>query len=128
MFPELERNIPRHPNWEGSFFERLTEYGEWNTDAFWVLHLELLKIAKERGPELNIDRDLAYMLLYIQQRVLNLVAAHFAKNDVFHINNLSGEELYKYKERFDMAIIGAVTGETLPEESFDKINPLVKNA
>lgn len=125
---ELERNIPRNPNWEGSFYERLTEYGEWNTDAFWLLHLDLLQVAESANTDEPIDRKLSYMLLYIQQRVNNLTTAHFSKNDVFEISNIKEEKLYEFKERFDMAILGAVTGELLPESSFDLVNPLVKNA
>ena len=124
---ELERNIPGHSNWEGSFFERLTEYGEWDQEAFWYLHKELVELA-QRADEHSVDRELAYMLLYLQQRVLNLVAAHFAKNDVFNITNLKGEQLYEFKERFDMAILGVITGEVLPESSFDLVNPLLNNA
>jgi Immunity protein 41 len=125
MTQELERNMPNHENWEGSFHERLTEYGEWNADAFWLLHIDLLNIAKNAKPETLVERDLAYMLLYIQQRVLKLITAHFVKKDVFKIKNIPVAQLYEYKERFEMAIIGAVTGVVLPESSFDLVNPLV---
>jgi hypothetical protein len=123
---ELQRNLPNHENWEGSFYERLIEYGEWNADAFWLLHLDLLNIAKNTDPESLVERDIAYMLLYIQQRVLKLITAHFAKNDGFKIKNITLAQLYEYKERFEMAIIGAVTGVVLPESSFDLVNPLVE--
>lgn len=123
---ELERNIPGHSNWEGSFFERLSEYGEWDREAFWRLHIDLVELAK-LADENPIDRNLAYMLIYLQQRVLSLVAAHFAKNDIFSITNLKGEQLYEFKERFDMAITGVITGEVLPESSFDLVNPLLIN-
>jgi hypothetical protein len=126
MTQELERNMPNHENWEGSFHERLTEYGEWNANAFWLLHIDLLNIAKNTEPKSPVERDIAYMLLYIQQRVLKLIAAHFAKNDVFKIKNIAVAQLYEYKERFEMAIIGAVTGEVLPESSFDLVNPLLE--
>ena len=124
---ELERNMPGHSNWEGSFFERLTEYGEWNRKSFWALHRELLELASLANDK-PVERNLAYMLLYLQQRVLSLVAAHFATNDVFNISNLEGEQLYEFRERFDMAILGVITGEVLSESSFDLMNPLLKNA
>ena len=127
MFPELERNMPGHPHWEGSFFERLTEYGEWNACEFWKLHLELLSIAKNSNYELLVERKLSHMLLYIQQRILNLISANFNKNDIFKISNISTEQLYEYRERFEMAIISAITCEVLPESSFDLVNPLVQN-
>jgi len=126
MHSELQRNIPNNPNWEGSFYERLTEYGEWDSKSFWVLHLELLKIAKQQQSDLTVEKNLVYMLLYLQQRVLNLISSHFTKNDVFEISNINTEQLYEYKERFEMAILGAISGEVLPETSFDLVNPLVK--
>ena len=127
MYSELERNIPGNSNWEGSFYERLTEYGEWDSSSFWVLHLELLNIAKHQNQNSPVERELVYMLLILQQKVMNLISAHFSKNDVFEINNINNELLYEFKERFEMAILGAISGEVLPESSFDLINPLVKN-
>ncbi|TMN68458.1 hypothetical protein CWB85_18465 [Pseudoalteromonas sp. S1727] len=128
MHSELVRNIPGNSNWEGSFYERLTEYGEWDSKSFWVLHLDLLNIAKQQVTNQPVERELAYMLLLLQQKVLTLISAHFAKNDVFKIVNINTEQLYEYQERFKMAILGAISGEVLPESSFDLANPLVKNA
>ena len=128
MQSELERNIPNHPNWEGSFYEKLTECGEWNIDSFWLLHIELLNIAKKQKLDLPVERELSYMLLLIQQGLLGLIAAHFTKNDVFEISNIDNELLYEFKERFELAILGAITGEVLPETSFDLANPLLNNS
>ena len=125
MPSELKRNIPGNPDWEGSFYERLTEYGEWDSTSFWILHLELLNIARQQDVNLPAERDLAYMLLFLQQRVLSLISAHFKKNDVFQICDINTEQLYAFKERFEMAILGAVSGEVLPETSFELVNPLV---
>ena len=128
MPSELERNIPNHRDWEGSFYETLTEYGEWNADAFWKLHLELISIAQGVNAESPVNRELSYMLLYLQQRVLNLISAHFNENDCFKIKNLNNENLFEFKERFEIAILGAITGEILSESSFDLVNPLLENA
>ncbi|MUH72016.1 Imm41 family immunity protein [Psychrosphaera haliotis] len=128
MHSELFRNIPGNLNWEGSFYERLTEYGEWDSKSFWVLHLDLLNIAKQQISNKPVERELAYMLLQLQQKVLNLISANFAKDDVFNISNITTEQLYEFQERFEMAILGAISGEVLPESSFDLVNPLVKNA
>ena len=124
---ELERNIPNYPSWEGSFYERLTEYCEWKSDLFWVLHCDLLNAALLAKDE-PIDRNLVHMLLYLQERVLTLIAAHFNKNGVFEISNLTDKQLHEYTERFNMAILGVITAEVLPEASFNLVNPLVKNA
>ena len=128
MHSELLRNIPGNSNWEGSFYERLTEYGEWDSKSFWALHLDLLNIAKQQITNQPVDRELAYMLLLLQQKVFTLTSAHFTKIDVFEISNINSEQLYEFQERFNMAILGAITGEVLPESSFDLVNPLVKNA
>jgi hypothetical protein len=127
MHFELLRNIPGNPNWEGSFYERLTECGEWDSKSFWLLHLDLLNIAKQQISSQPVDRELAYTLLLLQQKVLTLISAHFAKNDVFQIDNINTEQLYEFKERFQIAVLGAISGEVLPESSFDLVNPLVKN-
>jgi len=127
MHTELERNIPGNSNWEGSFYERLTEYGEWDLKSFWVLHLELLNLAKIQNANLPVERGLAYMLLYLQQSVLTLITAHFTENDAFEISHINTDQLYEFKERFEMAILGAISGEVLPETSFGLVNPLVKN-
>ncbi len=128
MHSELERNIPGNSSWEGSFYERLTEYGEWNINAFWKLHYDLVNIAKNQDTDLLLDRNLAYRLLYLQQRVLTLISSHFSKDIEWEISNINSDEIYEFKERFEMAILGAVSGEVLPEDSFDLVNPLVKNA
>ena len=73
MYLELKRNLPSSNNWEGSFYERLTEYGEWNGEAFWVLHLELIYIAKNINSSKNINLDLVITLVTLQQKILNLV-------------------------------------------------------
>ena len=128
MYSELERNLPGHPDWEGSFYEKLTEYGEWDVNAFWKLHLDFLEIAKSVNGSNTISRDLARKLLLLQQKVLNLVSSHFNDNDVYEIANIETDLLYEFIERFEMAILGAVSGEVHPESSFGLVNPLVKNA
>jgi hypothetical protein len=128
MYPELKRNMPGNPQWEASFFERLTEFGEWNAESFWILHLELLSIAKAADTKAPVNRDLVYMLLYLQQRVLSLISAHFNENDIFEIANIEPDLLFQFEERFEIAVLSAISGKWLPESSFDLINPLVKNA
>ena len=127
MYPELARNMPGNANWEGSFYERLTEYGEWNEEAFWKLHREFIEVAKSVNDESYVNKQLVHMLMFIQQRVLNLIAAHFNVNDSFQISNLSVDLVHEFKERFEMAVIGVVTGEVFSESSFDLKNPLLMN-
>lgn len=126
-YPELARNMPGNVKWEGSFYERLTEYGEWNEEAFWKLHREFIEVAKSVNDEPYLNKQLVHMLMFIQQRVLNLIAAHFNVNDSFQISNLSVDLVHEFKERFEMAVIGVVTGEVFSESSFDLKNPLLMN-
>ena len=125
MYLELKRNLPTSNNWEGSFYERLTEYGEWNHEAFWVLHFELISIAKSINRSKSIDRELSIALVTLQQKVLNLVVAHFNKKDTFKILNLKRELLLNFIERFEIAILGVLSGVIPPESSFDLVNPLL---
>jgi len=125
MHMELKRNLPTNNNWESSFYERLSEYGEWNYKAFWILHLELINIAKNINDSEIIERELATILITLQQKILNLIVAHFNKKDIFKISNLKEEELFDFIERFEMAILGALSGVVIPESSFDLVNPLI---
>lgn len=127
MYPELARNMPGNAGWEGSFYERLTEYGEWNEEAFWKLHQELTEIAKSVNGEPYVSRRLMHMLVFVQERVLNLISAHFNVDDVFKISNISVDSICQFRERFQMAIIGVATGEVLPESFFDLANPLLED-
>ena len=122
---ELQRNIPGHPNWEGSFYEILTEYAEWNHDAFWRLHLELTEIAQAVDQNQPVDRALALNLLTLQEKVMHLQVCHHDPKDSYVIQNISRDQLRDFMERFDYAIRGALSGEVLPETKFELINPLI---
>jgi hypothetical protein len=128
MFECIYENLPGHPKWEGTFYERLVEYGEWNISAFWQLHLALIQAAKVE-PQLGlIDRTLASSIFRIYSRVSGLIACHFDQNDSFNITNLSYDEIHEYKERLELAVAGFFSGEVIPESSFDLKNPMIKDA
>ena len=122
---EIERYSANHPDWEGSFSERLNEYCEWNAQEFWKLHKELIDLAIWLRSYDSVDKKLIGKVLGIQKSVWSMIAAHFNKYDVVTINGVTDDELHEYIERFDMAILGVATGEVLPEESFELINPLI---
>jgi len=110
MCSELKRNMPGQAMWEGSFYEALIENAIWNTEAFDQLHTELLDIAKAVKPNEPVNRELATMILFLQQRVSMLVAAHYNIDDVYKISNLSNDDLLDFKEQFDIAIASSITG------------------
>ncbi|WP_392343898.1 hypothetical protein [Pseudoalteromonas prydzensis] len=122
---EIERYSASHPDWEGSFSERLYEYREWNIPEFWKLHKELVELAVWLRGKDEINKQLVGRILGIQKSVRAVVAAHYNKNDVVTISGLTDEQLHEFIERFDMAIMGVASGEVLPESSFDLVNPLL---
>ena len=93
--------------------------------AFWLLHLDLIHISKNINNIQTVDRQLALKLLTLQQKILNLVSAHFNEKDIFNITNLNDDMLYDFIERFEMAILGAVNGVVLDESNFDLVNPYI---
>ena len=125
-FKTIYRNLPGHLEWEGSFYEILVEYGIWNEDEFWKLHHDLTMVAMENKGE-KMDRILAAAIVKICLRVVNSIAAHYNDNDVFTIENLDDMQLIDFKERFEMAVMGAFSGEVLDESHFDLKNPLLIN-
>ena len=128
MNSELNRNLPGNPNWVGSFYEKLTEYGEWDIDEFWKLHSEIIEISVNSKSQDKIDRALAANLVTLLIKVLNLIEAHFNIKDVFRIENLDDDSIFNYKERFVSAVNSVFSGEVLPESSFTLTNPLIYSA
>ena len=124
-FYEIERCVAGHPDWVGSFSERLYEDCEWNIDEFWKLHRELVKLALFLRDKNKINKDLVEKLLDIQSTVWNSIASHFNDNDVVRITGITDAELHQFLERFKMAIAGVTSGQVLPEEKFDLVNPLM---
>lgn len=125
MHFELEKNLPSHPNWSDSFYGKLAEEGEWDVEAFWRLHLDLLNIAKGVQNEKFIARDLVCALVYIQNGVLDAIAYNSSKRDIFNIRNIDENSIMQFKERFSNAMISICTGDIPPEASFDLVNPLL---
>ena len=126
MTSVLEQNMPGSLNWEGSFYEQLSEYGIWNADEFWKLHFELVEMANKVKRLEKIDRELAVLLVSFSVKVFNLFVAHFNKNDVFKIQNIDADAIFNFKERFELAVEGALSGEVLPESYFNLKNPLIE--
>ncbi|MFZ6768854.1 hypothetical protein ACO0LM_17490 [Undibacterium sp. Di26W] len=125
MFENISRNLPGNANWAGSFYEQLSEYGIWDKDAFWLLNKDLVLAANKLKNLNSVDKEFASAIVRLQSNVDRLFAAHFNKNDVFKIVNLSTDDMYAFKERFDMAVTGVFSGEVLSEYAFELVNPLL---
>ncbi|MBC3920765.1 hypothetical protein H8L32_25085 [Undibacterium sp. CY18W] len=119
MFENISRNLPGNANWKGSFYEQLTECGIWDKHAFWMLHKDLVLAADKLKNLSSVDKELASAIVRLQSNVDRLFAAHFNKNDVFKIVNLSTDDMYALKERFDMAVIGVFSGAVPPEDAVE---------
>ena len=105
MQPELNKNIPGHPDWVGSFYDILSEYGEWNEEQYQKLLTVLHETAKNNKGQINIDKELTKTILTLQAKVLNLISSHFDNNDVFKISNLNTDEILDKKEEFELAVL-----------------------
>jgi len=120
------RNIPGHPNWEGSFFERLVEDSIWDRDEFWKLHLALVNAALSVDSEFWISRELAWAVAKLFAGVLAAYGAHGDPNDVFEISGITPDELRDFVERFEHASLAVFSGEVIPESSYGLRNPLIR--
>lgn len=123
-YSNLFRNLPGNSDWEGSFYENLVENGIWDEVEFWKLHFDLIDIARD-SDEKNIDRNISAAVMRIYVKIASLISAHFRQNDIFRIHGLSDSKISEYKERLDLAAIGAFSGEILEERRFDTMNPLL---
>ncbi|WP_104403509.1 Imm41 family immunity protein [Vibrio penaeicida] len=125
---EILKNVPGDgsPDWEHTFYGRLSEYGEWDVQKFWTLHRALIEVGVLVKESTSVDRNLVYALLYIQNGVLVHVSSHFDSRVSWKVESIDDEELQEYAERFQLAILGAISGDIIPESSFELVNPLLK--
>jgi hypothetical protein len=125
MCLQIFRNLPANPDWEGSFYEQLTEHGDWNIVEFWKLHLDLVEVARSEDLSTGVSRELALAVATLFAKIKNLISAHYNVNDVFQINNLSADELFAFSERLEHAVLGVFSGQVLAESSYDLTSPLL---
>ncbi|NUU02826.1 Imm41 family immunity protein [Herbaspirillum robiniae] len=125
MYENIFRNLPGSPNWEGSFYEQLAEFGKWDPDEFWKLHLDLISAAQIEAQSEAVDRALALAVVTLYSNISSLILANFNSNDGFEIANLSRDELRAFMERLEHAVHGVFSGEIIPERSYDLTNPLI---
>ncbi|MGD8113141.1 hypothetical protein [Vibrio sp. TRT 17S01] len=125
---EIYKNAPGDgsPDWEHTFYGHLSEYGEWDIEKFWIFHKALIEVGMLVKEGTSVDRNLAYALLYIQHGVLVHISSHFDSRVSWKFESIDDEELHDYAERFQLAILGAISGDIVPESSFALINPLIK--
>lgn len=128
MYVQIFRNLPGSPSWEGSFYERLTEHGEWSIVEFWKLHFELVAVARSGDLSVGVNRELAMAVVMLFAKITNLISAHYNVSDVFQVINLSSDELLVFSERLEHAVLGVFSGQVIAEFSYELVNPLIVQA
>ena len=126
MLETIFRNLPGHPNWEGSFYEQLTEHGSWNMDEFWKLNVDLTEVARAFGTLSTMDREIALAVVTLQDKVLAELSARASSPDCHKIVGLTSDQLLDLTERFRLSILSVFGGEIVPETSFDLPNPYLQ--
>jgi hypothetical protein len=128
MYVQIFRNLPGNPGWEGSFYERLVEYGDWSIVEFWRLHFDLVSAARSEALSAGMSRELALAVATLFAKITNLVSAHYNVNDVFRIKNLSSDDLLAFTERLEHAVLGVFSGQVIAESSYELTSPLIVQA
>ena len=128
MHVQIFRNLPGNPGWEGSFYEQLTEHGDWSIVEFWKLHFELVGVGRSEDLSAGVSRELALAVATLFAKITSLISAHYNLNDVFQINNLSPDELLAFSERLEHAVLGVFSGQVIAESSYELANPLIVDA
>lgn len=124
MYVQIYRNLPGNSDWEGSFYERLAEYGDWSIVEFWRLHFDLVGVARSEDSSAGVNRELALAVATLFAKITNLISAHYNVNDVFQIENLSSDELLAFTERLEHAVLGVFSGQVIAESSYELTSPL----
>lgn len=106
---------------ENSFIGCLHEQNIWHREEYWLLEKALYDLSEQSNePETN------HRIFCIFSRVFLLLCAHYDDNDVFHIENLSRQELYDLRERWQVVFEGYFSGYMPSQTIFEIANPLLK--
>jgi hypothetical protein len=106
-----------------SFGGRLHEDCVWNWDEYWQLEWALYQLCNE-----SPSRELYWPVFRIFSYCFASLGHHSDPNDLFRIKNLSAEELYDAKERFQLVFEGFFAG-SMPDQDFSEHrNPLLISA
>jgi hypothetical protein len=72
------------------------------------------------------DSQLRWRVFRIFSDTVMSISAHFDRNDIFKVKNLTQNELYAFRERFRLVSEGFFSGQ-MPElnDCFEELNPLL---
>lgn len=104
---------------DGSFIGALHESYCWDTDEYWKVEWSINAFCSRSldAPDADLFRIFSYVML--------MFGCHFDPGDGFVITNLDRDELYEFRERFQLMFEGYFRGSMPPQSIFDKINPLL---
>lgn len=107
---------------ETSFRSFLYEDATWSQDKYWRVEWALFQLV---GPA-ALDAELRWRVFRLFSSTFSLFSAHFDSNDIYVIQGIEPEKLYKAIERFKLVFDGFFAGE-MPDlqASFDERNPLL---
>lgn len=97
---------------EESFIGILHERAVWDAEKYWELEAAIYGLAAH--PE-DFPR-LMWPLFRIFSYTMVSLGAHFDPNDAFRIDNLTDEQVYGRRERFQLVFEGAFSGD-MPVQS-----------
>jgi len=117
----IAKNFPWCPEHDDlSFSGRLHEEGFWSWDEYWLLELALYELAGA----VDISRELYWRVFRIFSYCFAALGHHLDPNDAFQITNLSRDEVYDAKERFQLVFEGFYEGRMPEPTAFEQQNPL----
>lgn len=112
----IARNSPESPEWsDESFIAIFHDKSIWDTGAYWDIEWALYNLHREDVGHEARWRIFSYVAIGL--------SCHFDANDYFKITNLSSDEIFDYRERFQLVFEGFFQGKMPKQELFSIDNP-----
>ena len=94
----IMRNLPGHSEWESSFYGQLSEYRHWNNGYYEELKSELESLCKDLVSDSHVTKELAYSVLFLQQKIMMIFQCHYDPMDSVHIQGVETETIRELDE------------------------------
>lgn len=119
MLP-INRNCPENNAYsDDSFTGLLHEQCHWSDEEYFKLDDALHQLARLYQDESLLPREITWPLMRIFSFVMMTIANHYNKNDLYRIENLTDEQLFERKTRFQQVFEGFFNGSMFPTHFFD---------
>ena len=118
----IARNFAGCPGYdEQSFSGRLHEDSMWDWHEYWQLEKALYDLCAID----DFRREVAWPIFRIFSYGQMVLSCHFDPNDHFKIKELSSDEIYIVRERFQRVFEGYFKGDMPDPCDFEGMNPLL---